>query len=137
MLRIHLSSFDLEGLQESFTVAPGAILIKQTACYLSLDHDVWMKEYYLIPKISSDHFFEHPNMGQIASFIEDDLHFSLWEGCVINHLQWGVAAEHLKVEIFPLFADPHEYRLAFLHGQILESNLKDGVIQTAPIKQGK
>ena len=77
MLRVHLSCLNLEGLQESLVVHTRSIFVEETACHFSLNHNVLMKENYLVLEISPDHFFQHPDVSEVASVFKDDLHFSL------------------------------------------------------------
>jgi len=53
---------------------PFSVSNEQPVSYFRLHDNVLIEKLDLILEISPDHFLEHPDVGQIASLIKDDLH---------------------------------------------------------------
>ena len=94
---------------------PFSVSNEQPVSYFRLHDNVLIEKLDLILEISPDHFLEHPDVGQIASLIKDDLHLFSWEETIIDEFQGWIAAEHLEVEMLPLFTNAGKFALAFLH----------------------
>jgi len=73
-------SLDLEGLKEAALVllnqGPHLIVLKKIVGDLRLQYNVLVEEFELPSEIFSDNITNHPNVCQVAPFIQNDLHFS-------------------------------------------------------------
>ena len=97
-----------------------ALAIEQAISNFSLQNYVLVEKFDLVFEISLDDLFEHPYVSQVTSLIKYDFHFLRAKDCIVDHLERWVAAEHLQVEVAPLFAYPRKNKLAIFHTQKLE-----------------
>lgn len=70
---------DFEGLEETplrlLDQGPLLVGVEQVFGHLSLQHDVLVKELHLVPEILLHDVAQEPHMGQVASSLQDHLHF--------------------------------------------------------------
>ena len=91
-------------------------LVKHYIGNSSLQGDVLIKEFILIPKISPDDLSVDPNVRKsLTSFFKNQFKLFCSESTVFKIFEGGVATKHLEVKVFPLFANAGKFGLTFLH----------------------
>ena len=111
-------------------------LHKEDVGHSSLQGDILIKEFVLVPKVPPDDIPVHPDVRQdLTALFEDQFKLLCSKAPILDRLEWGVAAEHPEVQVLPLFADTGKFCLTLLHREELEYDFKNGILDSTPKKE--